>query len=178
VRLLLDANLSPRVAELLNARGFDAVHVRERGMQHARDPQILARAADEDRVLISEDTDFGALLASSEAALPSLVLLRSGEPLTPDDHARLLGEGLPGSRRNSPRERSSSLNLHACVSGPYRSRANRSHERRSRRVKRQPMDIIGRDAHARPRGVGGPGARQRNTRRDSPGSALPGRLNS
>jgi predicted nuclease of predicted toxin-antitoxin system len=63
-------------------------------MQHATDGQILT-LADEERILVSEDTDFGALLARSQAVLPSLVLLRSGDPLTPDDHARLLQEGLP-----------------------------------------------------------------------------------
>jgi hypothetical protein len=71
VRLLLDANLSPRVAELLTAKGFDAVHVRQRGMQHATDGQILT-LADDERILVSEDTDFGALLARSQAALPPL----------------------------------------------------------------------------------------------------------
>lgn len=94
MRLLLDANLSPRVAELLRASGLNALHVRERSMQHAEDARILDLAADEQRVLVSEDTDFGALLAGSQARLPSVVLLRSGEPLTPEDHARLLEQAL------------------------------------------------------------------------------------
>lgn len=94
MRLLLDANLSPRVAGLLRASGFDAVHVRDRAMQRAPDPAILERAAQEERVLVSEDTDFGALLARSGARLPSFVLLRSGDPLTPDEQARLLTERL------------------------------------------------------------------------------------
>lgn len=94
MRLLLDANLSPRVTDLLRAEGLDVVHVRERGMQRAPDPDVLALAAQEDRVLVSEDTDFGALLAGSGARLPSFVLLRSGDPLTPKDHARLLTDRL------------------------------------------------------------------------------------
>lgn len=94
MRLLLDANLSPRVADLLQASGFDVVHVRHRGMQRAPDADILDLAVREDRVLVSEDTDFGALLAHSGARLPSFVLLRSGDPVTPDEHARLLRESL------------------------------------------------------------------------------------
>ncbi len=33
VKLLLDANLSPRLAALLNKQGNDSVHVREHGLQ-------------------------------------------------------------------------------------------------------------------------------------------------
>lgn len=94
MRLLVDANLSPRVAELLRADGHDAVHVRERGLQRAEDPEVAGLAVTEERVLVSEDTDFAALLAHSGADRPSLVLLRSGDPLTPDAQARVLGDAL------------------------------------------------------------------------------------
>lgn len=57
MRLLVDANLSPRVAELLRADGHDAVHVRERGLQRAEDPEVADLAVTEERVLVSEDTD-------------------------------------------------------------------------------------------------------------------------
>ncbi|MDQ3756313.1 MAG: DUF5615 family PIN-like protein [Actinomycetota bacterium] len=33
MKLLLDANLSPRLAALLNKQGNDSVHVREHGLQ-------------------------------------------------------------------------------------------------------------------------------------------------
>lgn len=71
MRLLLDANLSPRVARLLRAEGFDAVHLRELGMQREADPVVLQTAVNERRILVSEDTDFGALLARSGATMPS-----------------------------------------------------------------------------------------------------------
>lgn len=41
------------MAEALQRNGYDAVHVREYGLQHAEDENILARAASEDRVVIS-----------------------------------------------------------------------------------------------------------------------------
>lgn len=66
------------------------VHVAERGLSAADDDEVLALAGSEVRVLISEDTDFGTLLARSGASAPSFVLLRSAEPLTPDQQAALL----------------------------------------------------------------------------------------
>lgn len=95
MRLLVDANLSSRVAALLRDASHDAVHVRDLGLGAADDEAVLSAAAEDDRVLVSEDTDFGALLARSRAATPSFVLLRTGEPLTPDQQAQLLLTNLP-----------------------------------------------------------------------------------
>lgn len=90
MRLLIDANLSVIVAARLQDAGHDALHVRELGLATASDEAILKAAADDRRVVVSEDTDFGALLARSRATTPSYVLLRTGEPLTPDQQAALL----------------------------------------------------------------------------------------
>jgi predicted nuclease of predicted toxin-antitoxin system len=90
VKLLVDANLSPTVALRLREHGHDAIHVRDRGLQEADDDVILALAIEEDRVIVSEDTDFGALLARRRTLRPSFVLLRTVEPMTPDAQAALL----------------------------------------------------------------------------------------
>ncbi len=90
MRLLGDQNLAQRVATLLCEAGHDAVHVAERGLAAAEDDEILRLAVAENRVVISEDTDFGALLALSGSRSPSFVLLRSAEPLRPEDQAALL----------------------------------------------------------------------------------------
>lgn len=67
----------------------------DRGLSRASDDDILALAVAEGRVLVSEDTDFGALIARSGARVPSLVLIRAAEPLTPDEHAAMLVTNLP-----------------------------------------------------------------------------------
>ena len=76
MKLLVDMMLSTRVVEELRIAGHDAVHVREYGLQRALDEEILARAAREQRTLISADMDFGFLLASRRDPWPSVVLLR------------------------------------------------------------------------------------------------------
>jgi predicted nuclease of predicted toxin-antitoxin system len=96
VRLLIDNNLSPAVAAALCAAGHDAVHVRDYRLQRADDHEILERARAEDRVVVSEDTDFSALLSRSGAGAPSFILLRTRDPLTPDELAGLIVANLPG----------------------------------------------------------------------------------
>lgn len=100
MRLLVDQNLARRVATLLVEAGHDAVHVADRGLSRAEDDEVLALALAEDRVLVSEDTDFGALLARSGDRLPSFVLIRTAEPLTSDDQAALLVANLPHAERD------------------------------------------------------------------------------
>ncbi len=95
MKLLVDQNLARRVAALLCDAGHDAVHVADRGLATAEDSAIVALAAVEGRVIVSEDTDFGALLAQSGTRLPSFVLLRGSEPMSPDAQAALLIANLP-----------------------------------------------------------------------------------
>jgi predicted nuclease of predicted toxin-antitoxin system len=84
VKFLVDANTSPRLAERLRAEGHDAVAVRDVGLAHGSDDEILDHAIDRERVIISHDTDFGALLAFRRLSAPSFILIRSSDPLTPD----------------------------------------------------------------------------------------------
>lgn len=95
MRLLLDANLSPEVARLLHEAGNDTVHVADIGLLSAPDPEILQAAAEQDRVLLTADADFGALLALGSLSAPSVVLLRSADHLRPAEQAELLVANLP-----------------------------------------------------------------------------------
>ena len=90
MRSLVDANMSPLVAELLRDEGHEAVAVRDVGLGDASDDEILDHAAAEDLVVVSHDTDFGTLLAFRRLSRPSFILIRSSDPLTPEEQATML----------------------------------------------------------------------------------------
>jgi len=94
VRFLVDNAVSPFVARGLTANGHDAIHVRDLGMAASPDPPIFELAAQQDRILISGDTDFGALLAFQESPKPSFILFRQTDK-RPTSQLKLLLAHLP-----------------------------------------------------------------------------------
>lgn len=80
MKLLLDQGLPRTASARLRLGGVDAVHTAEIGMATALDEEILARAVAEERVVVTFDSDFHALLALSRLHTPSVVRIRV-EPL-------------------------------------------------------------------------------------------------
>ena len=95
MRFLIDNALSPIVGKELSRAGHDAVHVRDLGMAAASDEQIFDRAAQDARIVISADTDFGTLLAARKQHMPSVILFRHGSQHRPADQVTLLRANLP-----------------------------------------------------------------------------------
>ncbi len=84
MNLLLDMNLSPVLASPLSSLGHDVVHWSEVGDYRATDVTILAWAREHDRVLVTHDLDFGAMLADTEATGPSVIQIRVQDLLAPE----------------------------------------------------------------------------------------------
>ena len=90
MKFLIDNALPPRLADLLVEAGHDAVHVRHYQMQASKDEEILARALEEGRTVISADSDFATILATTGAGSPSFILFREPDLLVARDYARAL----------------------------------------------------------------------------------------
>lgn len=95
MKLLVDANLSPKVAVSLCEAGFEATHVVDHGLVTASDEEISSFAIEHGQVIISADSDFATMLALGGGIAPSLILLRSADLLTPAGQSSLLAANLP-----------------------------------------------------------------------------------
>ena len=84
MRFLVDNALSPVLAALLTQAGHDALHVRAIELHRAEDTVIFERAAADDRIVVSADTDFGALLSSRTVRKPSVIQFRGQGSRRPD----------------------------------------------------------------------------------------------
>lgn len=95
MNFLVDNALSPVIAGELTHAGYNAVHVRDFGMQAATDHEVFEFAEREDRIVVSADTDFGTILAQLQSNKPSVILIRTKIFRRPDEQAKLLLVNLP-----------------------------------------------------------------------------------
>lgn len=82
MKFIIDEDLSPRVARYLCQEFcFDAIAVRDRGLLGATDPEVLAYAFKEDRILVTANIrDFEKLAAAVEIHA-GIVLMQDGDLL-------------------------------------------------------------------------------------------------
>ena len=79
MKLLVDMNLSPRLAILLGVAGVEAVHWSSLGPPDASDAAIMAYARAHGFVVLTHDLDFTTILATTNAELPSVVQVRASD---------------------------------------------------------------------------------------------------
>ena len=83
MKLLIDMNLSPLWTSYLNAAGFEAIHWHNVGRATDSDTVIFDWAKSNGYIVFTNDLDFGAILAATNAAGPSVIQLRV-QDLLPD----------------------------------------------------------------------------------------------
>jgi predicted nuclease of predicted toxin-antitoxin system len=79
MKIILDMNMAFRWAAMLRERGIDAVHWVEIGPGDAPDTAIMAYAADKGYAVLTNDLDFGTILALTGVTRPSVIQLRAAD---------------------------------------------------------------------------------------------------
>jgi predicted nuclease of predicted toxin-antitoxin system len=90
VRFLIDNCLSPVIARELSQHGYQSRHIRDYGLGNARDEDVLRKAVEEQRILITADADFGFVLALWRQSTPSVILFRGLSQRNPRRQAAVL----------------------------------------------------------------------------------------
>ena len=78
MKILVDMNLSPKWADFLTRNGFEAVHWSLIGPPDAPDTEIIAYAQEHDFTVLTNDLDFGFILALTRGKKPSVIQMRTG----------------------------------------------------------------------------------------------------
>ena len=76
MRLLADIHISPRTVQFLNDRGHDVMPMTSVLAATAADDEIVAKAVELQRTVVTQDLDFSEIVALSRKTEPSVVLLR------------------------------------------------------------------------------------------------------
>ena len=81
MKLLFDMNLTPNWISWFGDRGFEAVHWDSVSARNTPDEVLLAWAASESHVVVTNDLDFGQILALTHSTGPSVILIRGSKVL-------------------------------------------------------------------------------------------------
>ena len=76
MKLLLDQGLPRSTVLELHKLNIDSVHVGDIGMATSTDADIINRALDDDRIVVTLDSDFHTILAAHESLEPSVIRIR------------------------------------------------------------------------------------------------------
>ena len=83
MKILIDMNLSPIWIDFFKMNDIESIHWSKIGQANAKDIEIFNYARENDFVVFTNDLDFSAILASSQASLPSVIQVRT-QNLLPD----------------------------------------------------------------------------------------------
>jgi len=90
LKFIIDNALSPIFSNQLQTHGFDVIHVRDMNMQKCSDEEIFDFAQQEERIIVSADTDFGTIIALRNEKYPSIIIFRRIKNRKPLEQVALL----------------------------------------------------------------------------------------
>ncbi|MDI6782275.1 MAG: DUF5615 family PIN-like protein [bacterium] len=76
MKFLADMGIAQITVYWLRNNGHDTIHLREQNLHRASDTEILKKAKDEGRIVLTCDLDFGDLMAASGSFSPSVIIFR------------------------------------------------------------------------------------------------------
>jgi predicted nuclease of predicted toxin-antitoxin system len=90
MKFLADMGISPLTVKRLKEERYDAIHLSEQGLMRMSDREIMAKAKEESRIVLTFDIDFTDLLAASKDNLPNVIIFRLKTTLPSFVSSRLL----------------------------------------------------------------------------------------
>lgn len=94
MKFLADMPISPKTVSFLRSMMYDVYRNSEIGLLRARDVEIVDIAVREERIILTMDLDFAAIIAKSKGTTPSAIIFRVSDE-TPENVNRLLYTILP-----------------------------------------------------------------------------------
>ena len=89
LRFLTDENIDIEVLHFLREQGFDVFDIKEEALFQMADDAIIALSYQQNRVVISQDSDFGTLIFRDAALFYGVIYLRPGH-VSPIVHIQTL----------------------------------------------------------------------------------------
>jgi predicted nuclease of predicted toxin-antitoxin system len=86
---LTDENIDQEVVKFLRDQAFDVLDIKEQGLFRLPDRSILEMAGKQNRVVISQDSDFGTLIFRDKMDVRGVIYLRPGHE-SPEVHLQTI----------------------------------------------------------------------------------------
>jgi predicted nuclease of predicted toxin-antitoxin system len=81
MKILIDMNLSPNWTPVFDAAGIESIHWSNVGKHDAPDNEIMKYAEKRGYIIFTHDLDFGDILAATGAESPSVIQVRTQNPV-------------------------------------------------------------------------------------------------
>jgi len=97
MKILIDMNLPPKLADLLIEKGIEAKHWHTIGPAYTTDTDIIEYASSNNYIIMTYDLDFSAILSAAKSNKPSVIQIRA-QKIKADEIADLVHAALMQSK--------------------------------------------------------------------------------